>query len=475
MVRRMISRVFSKAVDAIQDNKRPTTVPGFLRPIDTAAIARQLDLERRAAERGRQNLPASDAVTLDTVEREIVQKIESEWAWQGGEMVNNLRAYTQRLVGCSIDAEFSRLDVQAKDTLAQLREADHRAEAELGPLREHYIGTRDELNDFKRRHRLTRPARLPARRWTTVGLLTILVAFESVLNGFFFAKGSEFGLLGGVGIAIGISVTNVIFSFLFGLWPARWMFRRNLLVKLFGFVLTVAGLGAIIALHGFAAHFRDATAAVGEERALSTALSTLVTAPWRLADINSYYLFGLGLLFTLGAFYKGFTLDDPYPGYGVTSRRAVHAREAYSAEHADLFDELADIKDETVRRLDEGIIRMPSFPQQAANIRAQRAALVQTFRGYETSAEGAANELLERYRDANRRVRSTPAPAHFDHAWRLPYSFLESADARTLIAEYAEDTLDINTTLAELRRLSRELIDEYEMLMRNYPHATKLT
>ena len=33
------------------------------------------------------------------------------------------------------------------------------------------------------------------------GLLFVLVALESVLNGFFFAKGSEFGLVGGIGTA----------------------------------------------------------------------------------------------------------------------------------------------------------------------------------------------------------------------------------------------------------------------------------
>lgn len=471
----MITRVFSKAADALRGHDKSATVPGFLRPIDTGGISRQLDLEKRGAERGRQNLPASNASNPDTVEQEIVQKVESEWAWQGGEMVNNLRAYAQRLGGYSVAAEFSRLAIHANDTLAQLQESDHRAEAELGPLREHYLATRNELVEFKRRHRLTRAARMPGGRLTTIGLLTILIGVESILNGAFFAKGSQFGLLGGVGTAIGISLVNVVFSFLLGLWPARWMFHRNLLIKLFGFILTIAGIGALVGLHAFAAHFRDATAAVGEERALSAALSTLMTTPWRLADINSYYLFGLGLLFTISSFYKGCTLDDPYPRYGATSRRAGDAREDYSAEHADLFDALADIKNETVKRLDEGIVRIPSFPQHAANIRAQRAALVQTFRGYESSVEGAANHLLERYRDGNRRARSAPPPARFDEVWRLPHSFLDSAEVRTLIAEYEADKTDINTTLAELRRLSHEVLDEYGRLMKTYPHPTAMT
>ena len=46
--------------------------------------------------------------------------------------------------------------------MTQLREANHRALAELRPLREAYISARDELLEFRRRHRLKRGAHNPA-------------------------------------------------------------------------------------------------------------------------------------------------------------------------------------------------------------------------------------------------------------------------------------------------------------------------
>ncbi len=99
--------------------------------------------------------------------------------------------------------------MHAKDTLTQLRAADHRAEAELGPLREDYLAARNELADFKEKHRLTGPVRAHARRWTTFGFLFLLVAFESIANGILFAKGSEFGLFGGIGTAIVRATANL--------------------------------------------------------------------------------------------------------------------------------------------------------------------------------------------------------------------------------------------------------------------------
>jgi hypothetical protein len=137
----MIANVLREAVDAIRGSDKPTTTPGFLRPIDTDLVARELNLKGTAAERGQSNIPHSHASGVDAFEQQLLQRIESEWTWQGGELINNLRAYAQRLIGYSVESEFSRLEVRAKDTLAQLREADHRAEAELGPLREHYVAS----------------------------------------------------------------------------------------------------------------------------------------------------------------------------------------------------------------------------------------------------------------------------------------------------------------------------------------------
>lgn len=471
----MIAGVVREAIGAIRGGERLTTVPGFLRPIDTAALARQLDIEATAAERGQSNIPPSDAAAPDAFEQQILQRIESEWTWQGGELINNLRAYRQRLISYRVESDFTRLVVQAKDTLAQLREADHRAEAELGPLREDYIASRNELADFKKRHRLARAARAHARRYTTFGLLFVLIAFESMANGVFFAKGSEFGLVGGVSTAVIISLINVAFCFLLGLWPIRWINRRNPVVKLFGFVLALTGIAGIVALHAFAAHYRDAMAAVGEDRALDVAIAALRARPWNLDNLNSYYLFAMGLFFSLLSIYKGATFDDPYPGYGPMSRRHEAARQDYSDQHADLFDGLANIKDETIKLLDGGILKFPIYAQESANIRAQRAALVQTFRGYEPAVETAANQLLAEYRDTNRKHRSEPIPAYFDRTWGLPHSFLDTAEVRTLTADEDEARSDLQATLAELRRLSQEVLDEYEKLMKTYPHPTKMS
>jgi zinc transporter ZupT len=470
----MITGVFRKLRETVRGNDGRAKAQGYLQPIDTDQIAKELDLVRLARERGSQELPPSDALTPDAVEQQITEGLEGEWTWHGGELINNLRAYAARLIAVSVQTELANLTLKAQNALTKLRDANHRAEAELGPLRETFVGYRDELSDFQKDHRLKRAARNPARRWTTLGLLVMLIGFESVLNGFFFAKGAEFGLLGGIGTAMGISLVNVISSFAVGLFPMRWVNNRNYIIKLAGLVGSIGGVAALVMLHGFAAHYRDATAVVGEDLAFQRALETLRATPFGLSDLNSFYLFGLGIVLALTAVWKGYTFDDPYPRYGATYRRAADARESYSEEHAFLFDDLEQIKEQTVAELDAGIRRIPLFPQQAAQVRAQRDAHLQSFTAYEANLEAAGNRLLALYRDANRASRRTPPPKHFDTRWRLPRSFLKDATVLTETSEPPTRPLDANAALDQLRQLGKEVLDEYEALLVKYPHPTKM-
>jgi hypothetical protein len=60
---------------------------------------------------------------------------ESVQASQGGELINNLRAYADRLMAYLIDAEFKKLCLAADNAPTKLRSASHRALADVGPLR----------------------------------------------------------------------------------------------------------------------------------------------------------------------------------------------------------------------------------------------------------------------------------------------------------------------------------------------------
>ena len=296
-------------------------IPGFLRPIDTDAIARQLKLPKRGEERGADELPRADENYLDVVEQGVIQKIHSEWTWQGDALIKILRAYADRLVGFSVSAAAAELRLTIQNARARFLNASVQAAGELGPLRESFVAAQNDLRRFQAKNRIERPPHDPARRWTTLGFVVVLVGIESVLNGLFFAEGMASGLIGGIRTAIGISTVNVMFAYLLGLVPARFINYRNIFIRLFAFVVTVSGIALLILLHAFAVHFRDAFAVlseraiadVPERRALEVAVQTLLHTPWSIHSLSSAYLFGLGILFAIGAFWKGYRFDDPFP------------------------------------------------------------------------------------------------------------------------------------------------------------------
>jgi len=456
------------------DQDPPGVVPGFLRPIDTKAIAKELKLSENGAERGKQELPRSDERIWDAVEQTIIQKIEAEWTWQGDALIKTLRAYADRLIGFSVSSKLAELRLIADDTKARFLNANVQAEAELGALKESYIGARDEFRRFKSNHRLERPARDVKRRGMTIGLLIFLIAVESLLNGLFFKSSSDYGLIGGVGTAVGISAVNIIFAFLVGLVPIRFINYRNKLVQFLAVLATVIATAGLLLLHAFAAHYRDALAAVPEDRALAEAVRTLFSDPFVINSLASGYLFGLGILFAIGSIWKGSRYDDPYPFYGAVWRRADSARIEYSSEHQLLFDDLEEHKEAAISQIQAGITMIPLFPQRCAQIRVQRTAQTDAFRAYENSVETAANQLLQIYRDENRRQRTTIPPAHFSERWKLPHSFLKAGQTIELMADPQTPEPEIPAVLAELQNDITALLSQYsELLLRN-PHPTKM-
>ncbi|MCB1385338.1 MAG: hypothetical protein KDJ29_19970 [Hyphomicrobiales bacterium] len=466
----------SEAIGKLLDRgEQISAQPGFLRPIDTKGLARSLNIDAESQVNGSNELPETGASELDSKEKEIVQYLLSEYHWQADEFYSQLRAYSNRLTQFSIRAEFQRLRILAQDTLARLRAASSQAEADLGPKFELFRERRQELDDFRKKHRLARPARDASGMVFTVGLLVFLAAIESALNGVFFSQGSDLGLLGGIGTAIGISLVNVTAAFLAGLGPARWLFHRNWLLKLVALILLLAYVAATFGLQAFAAHFRDASAQLEGSEAFRTAVASLWSNPFRLQDINSYYLVGLGLVFSLFAFLKGLFGDDPYPGYGATSRRYIASRDDYSNEHDALFNSLEDAKDTCIEELDSGVAKLPKYPQAAAEIHVQRTAIAGKFKAYETGLEEAVNQLLSRYRQRNKAHRNTAPPGYFGEKWTLPQRVSESAEAKALQATAPEPDLNIDAMLGELNELAGKVLDTYSGLVERYPHPTRLT
>ena len=121
-------------------------------------------------------------------------------------------------MGLDFEGRFATIRQAAPSAVSEFRAEAAQGRDELHSLRRHLRDLELERDAFLRRHKLTRTARSATGGSLTlkVGVLLALFVFEVFLNGFFLAKGSELGYLGGSVEAFTFALLNVGVSFLIG-------------------------------------------------------------------------------------------------------------------------------------------------------------------------------------------------------------------------------------------------------------------
>jgi hypothetical protein len=439
------------------------------RPVDTDELSSSLAIATKGACDGRNNEPAPDAGTFSATENEIVLLFGAERERCAADAAAHLRAQNDALAQLETAMDIAALRNDAGDAVSTLEKIDREWQGEIPRLLRAAREARAEFDAFRQRHRISRPARQPGHRGLALAWLAFFVTIESALNGMFFAEGAEAGLLGGVAVALSVSVVNVVLlGAVLGLFPARWLHHRNLVLKALGLVLLAAGLSAIVLVNAFVAHYRDAFERVGEAVVLRDVWAHLTAAPADLARLQSWLLFLLGLGFAGLGFAKGFHLDDPYPGYGAVDRRRAEAEGTYLTNRQFRIEDATETRDRVVAAIASGIERLRGAAAQRMQILAARAGLVQKVAAHEQHLAHAANVLLTRYRDANRAHRTKPPPPHFSKPFSFPDEILERAPIR-LLREAPAPRHDADTLVKELDDLRTRVLAVYSAFLAAAP------
>jgi hypothetical protein len=161
------------------------------------------------------------------------------------------------------------------------------------------------------------------------------------------------------------------------------------------------------------AHYRDALGGQDPDNAGIIALEDLGTHLLSIHDFQSTMLLALGILFSVLAFYDGFGMDDPYPGYGAVSRKWEEACEEFQQVKKGEVSTLGVLKDQKISRLRGEIDYLANMYSRLPDELQRRRSLATRWEHDMERLQRAANTMVATYREANRRARSSPAPAHF--------------------------------------------------------------
>lgn len=407
--------------------------------IETAR--RKLRVDQKAADAGVGDNPKTASTSLDANESEIcayftgmARQRREACEVSLGRLHLDRKATAARIDLQQTKDSFARLLTAIEPTLEKLK-SDHAAV--LYQAKENEGRALKHLRWFQQKHGLHyRAAAYPESPVYHFAIVAALALVEWVALAAFYAEGSDFGLLGGVLIAMGLSIVNISLAILSGgllRYVNHQSARRRRLALAAASVLYACF--ALVTLA--AAHYRVATNDIARSQPALSAPGAIALPPnvstdldqWRAAklawqrfaanpvgfeDVFSWILVVLAFVFGIFASYKGYRVDDPYPGYGELDRELKRRREMYEAakaEYCRLVDQVFDrTLQEQAHLLSEVKSNIEYYQQLSSRTEDQR----RTFIRDAAELQDACNIVLKGYRQTNLRVRVSPAPTYFN-------------------------------------------------------------
>jgi hypothetical protein len=385
-------------------------------PLDVEQIARELRLDERAEKAAMAGHPAPDADGPDSAELDVLGKIEQCARQACEDYLSQRDLYEGRIQRAAITPDLQvQIEAAAANALADFKAEIIHDQNQLHTMLQAVGRREEEFREFRDRNYLNRLPKSISRGERTFAtmLLIVFVLVESILNGMFFAEGSEAGLIGGVMQALVLSVLNVGGAALYALYGLPLLFHRRGGVKLIGTLVTLLYMVWLVGLNLAIGHFRDLFIAGAGRVEMAELLTRLTTAPLLLGDAKSAILVLLGIALGLLALIDVAATRDLYPGYGSVGRERQRAVDHYAEENARSLAEMMRLRDQTVEDLSSAIelIRGSQFEMQQAI--EGRTRLHHNLRSYFDHLAVVHERLVQRYRECNRRVRRGDPPLYF--------------------------------------------------------------
>lgn len=247
-----------------------------------------------------------------------------------------------------------------------------------------------------------------------VVFVVMLLAFETAANGFFLGIRIDYGgLLGGLWLALLISILNGGIGFTMGFKCKGLMHEVKWIRKQFGWLaFTVGGL-FLIYINVLVGHIRDRLEELNLDPTIASSGSATIDAVKRtfefqsMLDAKSYFMAGIGALAAVLAVIAGWTAQSPHPRYLAPFERHRQRREEERIMKKDYEMKLSHVYNEYLEQLKsaETLINIENKPRRYLYLDYAKEASDMAKAAMHSWVE-IAETLLSRYRNANERARN---------------------------------------------------------------------
>ncbi len=468
----MSNSALSKLMDAFKtpqhDYKVNTEIFG---QFDPDKVAKELKLEKVGAEKGKLNQPASKSQIPDEIETQIQERIEAAKATANESAENQIYTYNERISNLDFEGHFSELRQAGPEAVSRIQGLVQTGLNEMNTRRRKLLDVEKEYKYFRETNGLeNRTAKMTTSTGTFIRILLILimVVSETYFNGTYLAKGSTQGLIGGVFEAATFAILNIGFSIILTVYVIKQFARRGMAWKLLGLIGIVGWLATVIVINLMLAHFREASSlSIFEEGVGADLINQILSNPLGLTQLESWMLFGVGMLVATVTLVDVITFSDIYPGYTKVQKKWDEFTDDYKDEYDALKEELDDIKEEYANVLKEIGNSLSARLQHLDHIMSGRTRLQVLYDGHHELLQRAANALFSYYYEANRAARTDAAPERFNKRYIVAKMVLSSGKTiQPREAQKIKDRIAEGKTI--LDEQLKTVLDEYAKGINQY-------
>ncbi|PKM12866.1 MAG: hypothetical protein CVV13_03930 [Gammaproteobacteria bacterium HGW-Gammaproteobacteria-3] len=436
----------------------------------------ELEIHKKAIEAATKELPTSDAAKPDGNEREIQNYFEQRMATINKIANEGLSRRNTSITDTHLQSERAAITNLSNHSKLEIESLMSRECRELMSLKQERDELDAEYQRFRTAHRLKRMPHYPESQLLNFAIILVFWLVESVGNGYFFAEGSELGLLGGVAQAVIIAAINISTAFFIMSGLIRY---KNHLVRwkrLCAYLaLLIYGFTAL-AFNLLVAHYRDLFT-LDSGNADHLALQQFIAKPFVLADLNSWMLFFMGVLFSLFALIDGYKRDDAYPGYGKLHKRLASLHEDYEEQRNDVIAQVENIRQNFLEQLELMTQAVAMKHTRLVHLVEEKQAFISEYEQGIATFMTTANAFIHRYRDINQAHRHSAAPAYFSQDWKPNRKFSLRGNHDDIEQVKAQQALYLNfpgygqQRANEIEKLYVQFFDRLQQMDPNVPNV----
>ena len=459
----------------------PEQIDVIFESVDIDRAVKTLKIKENAKEDGENETPDSNETNEGSTEMKINQFIATETSQRKQQFIENILSYDKGISESDINLVYE--EGKNLGTLTK-----HEIESIVQEEKNSLVDSKDKLKDlkkdfntFKTNNKLKHVPDYPESYQLYIAFLLAILLGETILNGIYFAQGSEYGILGGAIYALGIAAVNIAISFKLGQATTYKNHIKNRL-KTLGF-LSIFGVLAWVGVYNLlVAHYRQQID-VDIDNAGTLAVKLFIQSPFALDKFEYWVLFLVGLLFGLFAYTEGYLWDDRYPGYGKLYRRMEQSKRDWHADQEDIINRLEDLK---LKKLDE-FTGMQSDVKSTINylkgVVGQKQAMVTNLENNIEQIESSSKILIKMYREINMVHRQTYPPKYFmeeiappDHATvetNIENDYARVKEQEKIRDEFIAMVEQIKNTIVDLYNKSIQCISNINLEANDKPQTPK--